>query len=140
MTYTPLQIEIIKKFGRKELTEGCIFSHSSGRYMTYICDWWRTDVIYFLDRNRVETYEYPSIYFEILWHLPHLEDILEVLYENDIWVTLWNMHKKSIILDFLNETDDLCKTREIDYDWIKEPLEQDEKVLKELLEVVANQK
>lgn len=83
-------------------------------------------------------YRFNDDYDEILWHIPHFERILEVLYAKDIWVTLWNMHKRTIVLEFLNENDPLLRTREIDYDWIKQPIEQDEKVLKELLEVIEN--
>ena len=126
---TPLQIEIIKKFGRKELTEGCIFSHSSGRYMTYICDWWRTDVIYFLDRNRVETYEYPSIYFEILWHLPHLEDIFRVAEESGLSYTLFGGRIISSIQFHINDDKDIIMAYEPSLPLI----EQDESTLSQLL-------
>lgn len=148
MTYSNIQLEIIKHFGSKELSEGCI--------ITGLCldSYWelkerrlciKTYAWYYLVCSRKWNFHdncwivsKPSS-IEILWHIPHFERILEVLYEKDIAVILWNMHKRTIVLEFLNEKDEECRIRELEYDWIKQPIEQDEKVLKELLEIVANE-
>ena len=140
--YTPIQLEAIKIFGRKDLTEGCLLQNKKS-LIIYKHSWVNLNnknIYYFDWYEHSYFYQDDLIFFEILWHIPHFERIIEVLYEKDIAVTLWHMHKKSIVLDFLNEKDDECRIREIDYDWTKEPLEQDEKVLKELIEIVENAK
>lgn len=86
MTYTPLQIEIIKKFGRKELTEGCtILSQDTPddnrilRLIRKFSEDWECFI-----NEMWDICHYKSSEFKILWHLPHLEDIFRVA-EEELW-------------------------------------------------------
>ncbi len=91
--YTPTQLEAIKLFGRKDLEEWCIVYDSLIKeYVlvasdnTVLFDWqWFADIIehtYYRDN---------SGRFEILWHVPHLEDLFRVAEEKgiDFWMEFW---------------------------------------------------
>ncbi len=75
MTYTPIQLEAIKIFGMKDLTEGCIIFQPEYDYtfkipedewdlMVAIRNWFRWTTILEISESKV--------WFEILWHIPHL--------------------------------------------------------------------
>lgn len=90
MTYTPLQIEIIKKFGRKDLSFGCVIYYNISPYIflderiwyytVYCCD--SVDWIFWYE----EIKEKEKV--KILWHLPLLEDIFRVAEEKGIYVSI----------------------------------------------------
>lgn len=89
MTYSPIQLEAIKIFGRKDLTEWCLVNHwfsynpeidwekQIWKIKTY--DWRRWAMLF--DWFNVDD-------FEILWHEPHLEDVFRVAKEKWYFVKL----------------------------------------------------
>ena len=94
--FTPIQLEAIKLFGRKDLSFGCVVlikgnTNSKVNYY-YICkDAYDGDCIF------IETYEewyentileYEKEEYEILWHIPHLEDLFRKCFENKMWIDL----------------------------------------------------
>ena len=86
--YTPLQLNIIRLFGRKELTEGIIIKYDDEYFklMTEI-EWW-------IAVDSIQYYRNLALYFgedefEILWHIPHLEDVFRVAEEKWLSYTLF---------------------------------------------------
>lgn len=81
--YTPIQLSAIKLFGRKDLTEGCvILEEEMQRHFTVAWVWevkmyWNP--IWVMDWG-IPKWPY-KWNFEILWHIPHLEDLFRVAEE-----------------------------------------------------------
>lgn len=75
--FTPTQIEIIKHFGSKELSEGCIVRdlyRDSQPIWKYLCDWkylYEWNIWFIPDNEMTDWWEIENI-FEILWHIPEL--------------------------------------------------------------------
>ena len=90
--YTPTQLEAIKLFGRKDLTEGCILTATVNENKSeYIVSaYWKFNHtnIAVIKRDFISSFSHWAdvetgmirfdnwdIPFEILWHIPHLEDL-----------------------------------------------------------------
>lgn len=98
--YTQTQLEAIKLFGRKDLSFGLLFKYEK---------WWDDEILTFCsiydDTGNTKTISYlPFDYemtwedeyskdmdIEILWHVPHLEDLFRVAEEKgiDFWMEFW---------------------------------------------------
>ena len=77
--YTPTQLEAIKLFGRKDLTEGCISIEKD--WTLWKCDIskeWRTINLPEWQRNVTSS----KMEWEILWHIPQLSP--------DLFRVFWN--------------------------------------------------
>ena len=106
--YTPTQLEAIRIFGRKDLTEGCLIriqsKYPSWAMMEYWWDedaWDYDDVIrkinedeelnydcYEITINDISANEDDDMIFTILWHEPHLEDVFRVSKEKWVMINL----------------------------------------------------
>lgn len=108
MTYTETQIEAIKLFGKKDLTEGCMvwyvwtpntFGYKIISYDQFDCPInWDSECVRAISTHRKqEIYSFDSrdwewkrtitfIKWNILWHIPHLEDLFRVAEEKGFWV------------------------------------------------------
>lgn len=97
--YSPLQIEIIKAFGSKQLSEGCLIETNSGKIFKFLymeaeepIKWiynrayyiWQ-DLEHKKDYNGANIMKYASIDLKILWHIPHLNDLYRVAESKD-WI------------------------------------------------------
>ena len=109
LMYTPIQLEAIKLFGRKDLTEGCVSIEKD--WTLWKCDVreeWRTINLPEWQRNVTSS----EIEWEILWSEPHLfPDVAKKLREKGYnlevlqWDTLtsiirisrWDIKKPQII-------------------------------------------
>lgn len=74
---TEIQLDIIKAFGSKELSEGCIVRdlyRDSQPIWKYLCDWkylYEWNIWFIPDNEMTDWWETENI-FEILWHIPEL--------------------------------------------------------------------
>ena len=85
LMYTPIQLEAIKLFGRKDLTEGCVSIEKD--WTLWKCDVreeWRTINLPEWQRNVTSS----EIEWEILWHIPHLEDLFRVAFDRGIYISI----------------------------------------------------
>ena len=89
MTYSPIQLDIIRTFGSKELSEGCIVRdlyRDSQPIWKYLCDWkyfYEWNIWFIPDNEMTDWWETENI-FEILWHIPELfPDVARVAKENE---------------------------------------------------------
>ena len=89
--YTDLQLSAIKLFGRKDLAEGCIVFQPEYDYtfkipgdewdlMVAMRNWFRWTTILEISESKVG--------FEILWHIPHLEDLFRVAFDRGIYISI----------------------------------------------------
>lgn len=72
--YTPIQLEAIKIFGRKDLTEGCLLQNKKS-LIIYKHSWVNLNnknIYYFDWYEHSYFYQDDLIFFEILWHIPEL--------------------------------------------------------------------
>lgn len=89
--YSAEQLEAIKLFGRKDLSKWLLGIRTTGEPCEYNGEYWESFWHGLQDKNP-----------EILWHIPHLEDLfrvaeeqwrkLDIEYRNDRWFecyTLW---------------------------------------------------
>lgn len=90
---TELQLEFIQKFGRKELTEGCIFSTEKDlceKFYKVISFWWDwniADVLQIWGNNSTWRIHGTSLdWIEILGHPVHWEDVFAKFEENKMWL------------------------------------------------------
>lgn len=83
---TEIQLDIIRTFGSKELSEGCLINteHWERKWDDYFLVW--DESLYRESRNGNEPYLFSKT-FTILWHIPHLEDVFRVLIKEK-----WHMH------------------------------------------------
>lgn len=110
MTYSNVQLDIIRQFGSKELSEGCIVRdlyRDSQPIWKYLCDWkyfYEWNIWFIPDNEMTDWWETENI-FEILWHIPELfPDVARVAKEKEmdlecfissftdkycIWFTKW---------------------------------------------------
>lgn len=85
--YSPIQLDIIRTFGSKELSEGCIFSYK------YLDEVWIDKGIWFTEDSfpiRLENYRWItwSWKHKILWHIPELfPDVARVTKEKGMKVS-----------------------------------------------------
>lgn len=94
MQYTETQLEAIKMFGRKDLSFGCIFS--GHEYVNH--DLWEelkieicvneTESKNFEPRFCIGSEWKEYCIYEILWHIPHLEDLFRLAEEEEIIVEI----------------------------------------------------
>ena len=132
---TPLQIETIKKFGRKELMAGCIFKYWD--YYSFYCHPWTS--FHIVQKLNADTYAIWNEDFrkiEILWHLPHLEDIFRVAKDKDFDLfqvvyhdKMWSTESQQGIFVI----DNMGKSVRITYNSTLPLIEQDESILSQLL-------
>lgn len=135
---TPLQIEIIKKFGRKDLSFGCVIYYNISPYIflderiwyytVYCCD--SVDWIFWYE----EIKEKEKV--KILWHLPLLEDIFRVAKDKDFDLfqvvyhdKMWSTESQQGIFAI----DNMSKSVRIPYNPTLPLIEQDESTLSQLL-------
>lgn len=99
--YTTTQLEVIRVFGRKELSFGCIVKwidvQKEIQFTEYI---WKINeemsiVSYKGEYSKYQEVTWIDNNFEILWHIPHLEDVFRVAKEK--W---W-------LVNFTTETNEL---------------------------------
>lgn len=101
--YTPIQLEAIEMFGRKDLTFWCIVKVSGYiknsikiktpliwslvKYTTphYTGHCWN---YYLKFQDKQEIMKCWSNFCEILWHIPHLEDLFRVAEEKWIYISI----------------------------------------------------
>lgn len=107
--YTPTQLEAIKLFGRKDLTEGCISIEKD--WTLWKCDIskeWRTINLPEWQRNVTSS----KMEWEILWHIPQLSpDLFRVFWNrwDIIEVKYWFTNNWIIEEDKLIIITDFCK-------------------------------
>lgn len=93
--YTPIQLEAIKLFGKKDLTEGCLVFQPEYDYtfkipedewdlMVAMRNWFRWTTILEISESKV--------WFEILWHIPELFPDVYVAMKNK-WDDIINFDK-----------------------------------------------
>ena len=148
MTYTTLQLDIIREFGSKELTEGCYITYTWnpkfwkdwGDYLAMLkfskngiyeaksknCFW-----LLHLAESEEELNEIQWLHWirkEILWHIPHLEDVFRVAEER--WL-FCDCSTNSSSIRLYNE--DYTIEEEYPWDSSTQPIDQDESTLTQLL-------
>ena len=137
--YTPIQIEIIKKFWRNDLTFGCIIIHRvdddfdweshiakiTESDSEWICFTPKTP--YWCTNNSQDTTDY-----EILWHEPHLEDVFRVAEEKWFYREVRTITYSRIELSTKENPYPLC----IPYNITIPLLSQGEDTLKQLLKLL----
>lgn len=84
MTYTETQLEAIRLFGKKDLTKWniCLMNNKNKLFPdaedTLLTFFWFVDWEYFFIDEHLNQYSRYTENFEILWHIPHLEDLFRV--------------------------------------------------------------
>lgn len=130
MTYTPkmfatTQLEIIRVFGCKDLSEWCLIQQ--WEYLMKI--WCIYEGIFNMKEinsaNCMQKKE--SDLWEILWHIPHLEDVYRVAKEK--WVTIYADNHTNALWIYSKTIEEA-----IQYDLYTPLLEQSESTLIELLQ------
>lgn len=130
--FTTTQLEIIKLFGRKDLKEGCVvYIWKNVHFPEWVqkvvySDWywiWLSNWHMQVDTSMVK---------EILWHIPHLEDVFRVAWE--IWAYT--------SIDNFEETLSFRKSRyqeleEIPFNPTLPLLEQSEEILTQLINIFS---
>lgn len=139
--YTPTQLEAIKIFGRKDLTDWCI--------ITGLCldSYWelkerrlcrKTYAWYYLVASHKWNFHdncwsvHKPSSIEILWHEPHLEDVFRVAKEKKfhyIDITHLSDWTHELCFAWTGETDDEC----IPYNPTITLLEQSESTLQQII-------
>lgn len=99
MIYNNLQLDIIREFGSKELTEGClIFMKEKNEFHVLdICD---TIEEWVIAREYPWSLSYNIITkdFEILWHIPNLSpDVFRVAEEKQVYISFDNRDYHSLV-------------------------------------------
>lgn len=102
MNYSPIQLEAIKIFGRKELTEGCLIRKEKWKWFKIANisdikypDWkicYKQAKWYWVHWKFYQPKFKTELDFEILWHEPHLEDVFRVAYEKWYWYNISDWH------------------------------------------------
>lgn len=82
MTYTPIQLDIIQVFGRKELSKWLIILKE--RISEIIAIDYEREWFYRMIDDWENTFSWSIKWAEILWHIPHLEDVFRVA-EEKLW-------------------------------------------------------
>lgn len=124
MTYTPIQLEVIKRFWRKELTEGCLIQQWEYLMNIWCIYEWIYNMKEINSANCMQVQK--SDIGEILWHIPEIFPDVARIAEERWWlleIKFW-----LLTIHFKDRTYTSCK-----YDTIKPFLEQPESVLIELL-------
>ena len=94
MTYTETQLEAIRLFGKKDLTKWniCLMNNKNKLFPdaedTLLTFFWFVDWEYFFIDEHLNQYSRYTENFEILWHIPHLEDLFRVAEEQEIIVEI----------------------------------------------------
>lgn len=125
MTYSTLQIEIIKLLGSKELSFGCLIkSPEHESIQKYINNW---DWMYLVEWKWSQDCWHPEL-CEIIGHLPSSEDLFIKAEEKGIIVRIWS--NESTIYWFIgkNET-----TFRIPYNPKLKPYQQTEETMNQIL-------
>lgn len=88
MNYSPIQLDIIRTFGSKELSEGCFVRKEKWKWFKIANitdikypDWklyYKQAKWYWLHWKFYQPKFKTELDFEILWHIPHLEDVFRV--------------------------------------------------------------
>lgn len=129
MKYTDLEIEAIKLFGRKDLTFGCLIFRKEKQIIHQMdshdmpCDEWEI----WRERGNAEPYLLTKD-FEILWHIPHLEDLFRVAEEKWKVVEVRNVCYSRIELFTKDNPFPLC----VPYNPTLPLLEQSEETLNQI--------
>lgn len=145
MTYTSIQLEVIKLFGRKELSFGCILldkEWKTYRKVVWESAWYGYDV--YTEYNIPPLLEATSIEwehqysnnckddFEILWHIPHLfPDVARELQKE--WYVLELLKVDTIKSVLKISRFDIKKDIIISYKKLIPLLEQSEETLTQLI-------
>ena len=152
MTYSKTQLDIIKAFGSKELSEGCLMEifHTDlvhremwwDDYETSVSNciiWkyisWFSESIFdfYYDENifNIKTFWecWETNSYEILWHIPELfPDVARVAKEKWIIIRIWS--NETIIYGFIYKSE---STFRITYNSTLPLIEQEESTLTQLL-------
>lgn len=71
MTYSPIQLDIIRTFGSKELSEGCLIMHEDWTKWKHWWNW-RWEITYSKKWRWWSSSTYDNSMWEIIWHIPEL--------------------------------------------------------------------
>lgn len=140
--YSPIQLDIIRTFGSKELSEGCLIQESK-RLLRIAYETWIKNAPYFcIDLTEIQWSPQcgfnPKDYenAEILWHIPELfPDVARVAKEKDWIIKIeYNYFKREYVWITIDNTfweDDIYAL--IPYNPTLSLLDQDEQTLASLL-------
>lgn len=137
--YNKLQLDIIREFGSKELTEGLVIIHENQIWKIIWNKWYNFLITYEKQWKEFESKIWEvSEYFikkdcEILWHIPYLEDVFRVAEEREIALYVDNIEKE--IRFFGKEVEEY-----IPFNPTIQLLDQSESTLTQLLTLFKNDK
>lgn len=126
MTYTATQLEVIKTFWRKELSKWLIIWKE--RISEIIAIDYEREWFYIMIDDWENTFSWSIKWAEILWHIPHLEDVFRMV-EKKRWV-MRTWFPDNVLYWFFPKIEE---TFRITYNPTIQLLEQPESVLIELL-------
>ena len=133
MTYTTLQLDIIREFGRKNHTAWCYTIDEEGT-MWYCATDRNWLIISSKDWGWWSSSDYWDYMGEILWAIPHLEDVFRVAEERWLVYELRNKYVKDEFKYFLYITDiHEFTTDAIPWKQCSTLIDQDESTLTQLL-------
>lgn len=132
MTYSPIQLDIIRTFGSKELSEGCLIN--TDKWIKNLDDHfiiWTDNKLYRESRNGNEPYLYSQT-CEILWHRPELfPDVARAAKEKNMWIEVM-LHRYSKTWHILS-INKWTEYHRIEYNPTLSLLDQSEETLTQLL-------
>lgn len=104
--FTRTQLEVIKTFWRKELTEGCLYYPDSDDFAEVYK--LISDKEYCIKYTRISDWYFGSFLTdeewcnEILWHIPHLEDVFRLAKEKWYLVEV-DVFKSSFTKEYIHD-------------------------------------
>ena len=127
---TPLQIELTRLIGKKELDFWCRCK-TKWEYEEDIvlCSYWKT--VEWCKRNKSSSLEVDDIIDEIIGHPPTLSDLHRFMNENGM---VWNMDKRIIYIDL----SDLTVLEPIWYNSSKYLLDQETSTLEQIISLISS--
>lgn len=131
MTFTPPQLDIIRLFWRKELSFGCIVEKMWNIYTMIDID---TNGDWIICRYEHDSSNHHIGIYEILWHIPHLEDVFRVAKEKE-FVCIWAGQFPLSTEYFISIQKNIWESVEIDFNPTKSLINQDETTLNQLLAI-----
>ena len=136
--YSQLDLELVRIFGKKDLTEGCIAKWKWQENVTDIIAYriWDTLwVVTYYEWNWVNVEridEFSIDEYEVIWHIPHLEDIFRVAKENGKLVEIDSQFNE-LTLYHINQYGEHETERFFPYDSTLLPTEQPSEETKQAL-------
>lgn len=109
MQYTDIQLEAIKVFWRKDLTEGCVVEFNDHiirkvYWKVWKNHWAEREQFYIIGNRLIEHY-FDSDW--ILWHIPNLEDLFRVAEEKWVYMDIENKNNEINIWKWEYENSEL---------------------------------